>query len=54
MEEFLSKHAEYVVLAVLVIEWALGNTKLVKANSTVEAVLNVVSDLLRAIKPKDK
>jgi len=53
MEE-LRAYGEYIVLALLLVEWFLGNTKLVSANSTIESVLNVIAKFLRLLKPSDK
>lgn len=48
MEELLAKlmeHAEIASLAVALIDWALGETKIVKPNSVIASVLHGVKKL---------
>jgi len=54
MESLVAQHGEYIVLAILLVEWALGNTKLVKANSSIAAVLEGLQKVLNLFKPKAK
>ena len=50
--EFITKYAEYFLVLVMVIEFVLGKTKLVKANSIIESVLKVIVYVFKAIIPK--
>ena len=49
MEEFLTKYAVYATFLILVVEFILGKTKLIKANSTVEAIVNVVLKIVKFV-----
>lgn len=42
LTEFVSKNAIYVSLGILLIEWFLGSTALVKPNSIIESILKFV------------
>jgi len=54
MELFVAQNAQYIVLALFLVEWFLGNTKLVKANSTMSLVLEGLKKVLTVLKPKPK
>lgn len=54
MLELLQGNGEYVVLALLLVEWFLGNTKLVKANSSASLILGGLKKILDVFKPKEK
>jgi hypothetical protein len=51
MEGLVAQNGEYIVLALFLVEWFLGNTKLVKANSL---VLEGLKKVLSVFKPKEK
>ena len=44
---WLSQGALYIGLIVLVFEWILANTKWIKANSTIDAILTMVKKLFK-------
>ena len=52
MEDFIVKYAVYLSMVYMLIEFILGKTKLVKENSVIETVLNVVMKILDYINPK--
>lgn len=52
MEKFLQEYALHAVFALMVLEFVLGKTKLVKANSSFEVVLNMIVSILRLFYPK--
>lgn len=54
MELLLLEHSQYLVLALFLVEWFLGNTKIVKANSSVALVLEGLKKVLSVFKPKAK
>jgi hypothetical protein len=54
MESLVAQNGEYIVLALFLVEWFLGNTKLVKANSSVSLVLEGLKKVLSVFKPKEK
>lgn len=49
MENFLAQYGVWIGLVILIIEYILGKTTVVKANSIVEAILNVVVKVFKAI-----
>ena len=49
MEEFIAKYGQYFIYAVLLWEFILGKTKLVKANSTIEAIGNGIASVFKII-----
>lgn len=46
---FVDQYAVYAMLAVMLIDFILGKTKWVSANSGLEAVLNAVMSILKSI-----
>jgi len=52
LEILKPEYVTYVGLLILVVEFALGKTSWIKANSTIEAVLNVTLKILSVLKPK--
>lgn len=54
MDLLIAEHGQYIVLALFLVEWFLGNTKLVKANSSLALVLEGLKKILNIFKPKAK
>ena len=52
MEEFMANYGVYVGMFLLLIEYVLGKTDLVKANSMLELFLNAVLSLGRKLLPE--
>ena len=52
LQEFVTKNAMYVSLGILLIEWFLGSTTMVKPNSIVESVLKFVLNIKKFLPAK--
>lgn len=49
--EHLEKYAPYATMLILIFEFLIGHTKLVKANSTLALVMNSIMGLLELVFP---
>ena len=58
MEEFVKEYSVWAMMLVMIVEYLLGKTSVVKANSIVESILNVLVSVLKLVfkgeeKPKE-
>ena len=49
MEEFVKEYAFYAMGVVLVLEYLLGSSKIIKPNSSIEAVLKVMVSIFKLV-----
>lgn len=47
MEQFMAQYGVWLGLAVMMLEYVLGKTDIIKANSTIEMVINTLLAILK-------